>query len=84
MHKQAGAHVIPEMAETGNAPESVLAANITRGDLQAGNPRMASETAHPNDEEDKPGPATLPNALWLVGIGICYILTIRKTRHNTT
>jgi hypothetical protein len=80
--QKTGLNFIPAMIETDNGPKPVLTDSSTHRNIQTDNHRPASKAGDGHNVEDESGPATLPNALWLFGICVCYILTIQKTRNN--
>ena len=83
MNKNAYLDFKPGMAKVENGSTLGLTRSRTIEDLYINKNYFASEAGNTDDTEGESGPATLPNALWLLGFGILWILSIRRTRDDS-
>jgi hypothetical protein len=79
MNKNADLDFKPGTAKVENGSATGLTRSKTIEGLYINKNYSSSEAGNADDTESEPGPATLPNALWLLGIGILWILGIRRT-----
>ena len=84
MNQNSGLNFLPGMADAIKVSQPALTGSSTKWGLQINKHHFTSEAENMKNSEDEKGPATLLNALWILGFGIFYILTIRKTRGNET
>ncbi len=80
MNQNTGLNFLPGMANAENVAQPVLTGNGTQSGLHPDKQRFTSKAKNMKNTENDKGPATLPNALWIFGFGIFYILSIRRTR----
>jgi hypothetical protein len=83
MNKNADLYFKPGMIKVEDGSTLGLTRSRTIEDLYINKNYFSSEAGNTDDTEGESGPATLPNALWLIGFGIVFILSVRKTRDDS-